>query len=266
MELKGTTKHVLAFLSFYMDENGCSCFPSQRTLAVGAGLSRPAVDKHLKIGARRGWIEIIEGSGKGQGYKRHSYEAKIPENLANEVYQVIDELGQPGLPSNKKTWPTSRDNLANDVSLSTSKNTSYSSVPEKNLKKQKSIKPGNSKKHKSEAKIQNPAAVEIYEFYLKEIAPENKNKQISLHNISKHLERYSKADLTKAITNYKSEAKGREPGYRKTPSNFFGIKTGNEYFMDYLPGGFENQKAEELETIRSPREITMENVSELYAD
>ncbi len=137
-------------------------------------------------------------------------------------------------------------------------------MPQKNLEKPKSNKPGISKKHKSEAKTQNSSAAAIYEFYIKEISPGHKDKRRAHVNIEKYLKSYDPVDLITAIKNYKTVSKNDEPQYRKDPANFFGIKKGNEYFMNFLPGEFENQKAEELETIRPPREITMDNIGELH--
>jgi len=85
-------------------------------------------------------------------------------------------------------------------------------------------------------------SIDLYEFYLKEINPEQKTKQRSISNISKHLNKYPLDDLKKSVLNYKPTAISREPQFRKDPANFFGIR--EKYFVDFLPGNFESSKNE----------------------
>ncbi len=247
MELKGTTKHVLAFLSFHMNKNGGSCFPSHRTLATEAGLSRRSVYEHLKIAEDEGWVSIVERGLGGQEWKRHGYKANIPEKVGKEIPHVINEGGEGGSPRfNPRISQGGESNdikVGKEVPLSTSMSTSVkTSATKKSLKKPKSTKSGKSSlKRKAEAKNQNRmAATEIYDLYLTEIKPEDKNTDAGVHNISTHLKEHSRDDLVMAIMNYKPKALGRDPGYRKAPSNFFGIKKGNKFFIDYLPCNFVN--------------------------
>jgi len=83
-----TTRHVLLTLSLFMDNDGGSCFPATRTIADNTGLSERSVCTHLELAANTGWIKKTERAGNGQAWKRHSYEAAIPEKALKEVQHV----------------------------------------------------------------------------------------------------------------------------------------------------------------------------------
>ena len=75
-------KHVLATLSRYGDKWGDSIFPSQRTLAIRAGVSVKTVNHVLKRAEREGWIIRHEKDRpNGTGYLSHTYNLSSPEYL-----------------------------------------------------------------------------------------------------------------------------------------------------------------------------------------
>ena len=78
-DLKSSTKCVLFALSFYMNERGSSCFPSQSTLAKDTSLSERAVRNSLKEAAEEGWI-IRKSAGKaGRLWQHHEYYSSYPQ-------------------------------------------------------------------------------------------------------------------------------------------------------------------------------------------
>jgi hypothetical protein len=85
-----TTRHVLLTLSIFMDQDGDNCFPSTRKISSATGLSERSVCTHLDLAASAGWIEKIERTKSGQGWKRHSYKASLPKNVLKEVQHVED--------------------------------------------------------------------------------------------------------------------------------------------------------------------------------
>lgn len=89
-----TTRLVLLTLGVFMDDS-CRCFPSTRKLAVSTGLSERSVCTHLEIAANTGWIKKTGRAGNGQAWKRHSYEAAIPERALKEV-QHVEKKGTEG--------------------------------------------------------------------------------------------------------------------------------------------------------------------------
>jgi hypothetical protein len=78
--LHRTTKSVLQTLATYMGKNGVA-FPSTQTLASATGFTERCICTHLEKAAQSGWlIKSLRGKN-GQGWKRHAYTAKIPEEL-----------------------------------------------------------------------------------------------------------------------------------------------------------------------------------------
>jgi hypothetical protein len=135
-----TCRLVLLTLSLDADGDGARCFPSTRRLAERTGLSRRAVEKHLRD-AEGQWIERSERGG-GQGWRRMTYTLRIPPDVGNEGIHVDGERGEPASPPPRanvgnegihvegergepddRTWGTSRPNVGNDVPLTLSKTT-----------------------------------------------------------------------------------------------------------------------------------------------
>lgn len=84
-------------------------------------------------------------------------------------------------------------------------------------------------------------SVDLYEFYVAEIAPAEKTRQRAESNIKSHLQNHSPDDLKQAVSNYKTVAAKRDPQYRKNPANFFGKR--EPAFIDYLPVNFQANNA-----------------------
>jgi hypothetical protein len=131
-----TTRHVLLSLSIFMDESGGQCFPSNRTVAAATGLSRKCVRTHIEMAAGHGWLKVIPKTGTGQGWKRNTYQAVLPEKVGKEIPHVKDqrgvratppqgERGEPG----SRTWETSFPKVGNQVPLN---NTINSHIPVSN--------------------------------------------------------------------------------------------------------------------------------------
>lgn len=87
---KSVTRLVLMALSIFMDMKGI-CFPSTTSISEAAGLSERSVCTHLENSANAGWIEKTIAGFNGQGWKRHKYQAIIPEKVVNEVQYVNDK-------------------------------------------------------------------------------------------------------------------------------------------------------------------------------
>jgi len=85
--------------------------------------------------------------------------------------------------------------------------------------------------------VENDFEIDIYEFYLKTIRPENKTRSRALKNLIFHLKSYSFEALKTSVKNYEPTCKKREPHYRKDPANFFGRQ--EPAFIDYLPENFD---------------------------
>lgn len=92
---KSITRFVLLTLSLHMDKDGGSCFPSTRTLAGKTGLSERSVCTHLETAAKEGWIKKMLHGLPGQRWKRHKYEADIPENLLKEIQHLNSKGTEP---------------------------------------------------------------------------------------------------------------------------------------------------------------------------
>jgi hypothetical protein len=78
-----------------MDDNGQSCFPSTKTLAVETGLSERTVCTHLEIAEKNGWIEKTRHGYTDRGWKRHSYKPLIPDKALKEVQHLTQQGTEP---------------------------------------------------------------------------------------------------------------------------------------------------------------------------
>jgi DNA-binding transcriptional ArsR family regulator len=101
-DLHPTTRHVLRILADYGDVHGSDIRPGTRALAHDTGLSRPTVMHHLEAAEQGGWIiREVAGPGRGQGWKRHRYELRIPGKVVKEFdheggQEVLPRQGEGG--------------------------------------------------------------------------------------------------------------------------------------------------------------------------
>lgn len=77
-ELDPSTKLVLFALSFYMNEMGASCFPTQVQLAADTSLSERCIRYSLQKACKLGFLKRQLHGFKGQKWKNHEYHAAIP--------------------------------------------------------------------------------------------------------------------------------------------------------------------------------------------
>lgn len=78
-DLSGRAKNILAFLSFFMDDMGGSCYPSRDDLCKYSGRDRKTVKAGLEEAAEAGWVKIKEHGYRGQKWRRLEYVAAWPE-------------------------------------------------------------------------------------------------------------------------------------------------------------------------------------------
>jgi hypothetical protein len=93
------TRLILLTLSLHMNQSGGSCFPSIKTLMQETGLGNKAVIRHIRLAEKTGWIRKEICGFSGQGWKRHSYKAKIPPNILSKM---ASEGGVRKTPRSKK--------------------------------------------------------------------------------------------------------------------------------------------------------------------
>jgi Helix-turn-helix domain len=79
------TRNVLHVLCKHMDQRGESCYPGQPRIAKESGMSLRAVQKHLHLAERGGWIKIRTRRRPGQSWFIHEYKAAIPRHLRDRV-------------------------------------------------------------------------------------------------------------------------------------------------------------------------------------
>lgn len=79
-----TMRWVLSALSFHMNREGGSCYPTISQLCEETSLSKRVVGKYLKEASDDGWLEIYEHQGKGQAWKNHGYIARLPKKVVTE--------------------------------------------------------------------------------------------------------------------------------------------------------------------------------------
>jgi hypothetical protein len=94
--LPPTTRLVLLVLSLHMNWRDLSCFPSVRTLKRKTSYARSTVSRHLAKARNAGWIEIEQHGSAGQGWRRNSYRARLPDGWAPQ-----GEAGPAGEPPSK---------------------------------------------------------------------------------------------------------------------------------------------------------------------
>jgi len=78
-----------------MDKSGGSCFPSTKRLSEETGLSERTVCTHLEIAEKEGWIQKMQQGLTGRAWKRHSYQALIPQKALKEI-QHLEVKGTEG--------------------------------------------------------------------------------------------------------------------------------------------------------------------------
>lgn len=89
-------RHILNVLSGYGDETGASIYPSTRELERATGATRRSVMTHLSVAEEEGWIvRHVLGTDSGKGWKRHSYQLRIPPDVVNGVHREGGERGAP---------------------------------------------------------------------------------------------------------------------------------------------------------------------------
>ena len=73
-----TSRHILIYLSTWMDEAGEGCYPSQERISKETGLSIRTISRHIEKLRFNGWLrKYVEWQGKKQ--KRNTYYPKIPK-------------------------------------------------------------------------------------------------------------------------------------------------------------------------------------------
>lgn len=87
-ELDPSTKLVLFTLSFYMNEMGASCFPTQVMLSADTSLSERQVRRAIIKACKQGWLKRQLHGFKGQKWKNHEYHAAIP--IGSSQYKGAD--------------------------------------------------------------------------------------------------------------------------------------------------------------------------------
>ena len=88
-ELDSSTKLTLFALSFYMNEMGASCFPTQIQLAADSSLSESSIRRSIKRACKIGWLKRQLHGFKGQKWKNYEYYASIPIGMSQFKGAVI---------------------------------------------------------------------------------------------------------------------------------------------------------------------------------
>lgn len=102
-DLDPYTKLTLFALSFYMNEMGTSCFPTQISLSKDTSLSRRQIQISLKTAAMKGWIKRELHGFKGQKWKNHEYFAAMPIGSSQYEHRSLQNKGgAPHTPSTEK--------------------------------------------------------------------------------------------------------------------------------------------------------------------
>jgi hypothetical protein len=83
-DLPSTTKLVLLTLGCHMTEAGESCFPSVKTIAKEASLSRKAVMEHVKRAAAAGWIRVNQHEVR-HNFVRNEYVISYPAGVLERL-------------------------------------------------------------------------------------------------------------------------------------------------------------------------------------
>jgi hypothetical protein len=94
--LPAATRLTLLVLSLHMNWRDLTCFPSVRTLKRKTSYARSTVCRHLAKARDGGWIDIERHGSAGQGWRRNSYRARLPDGWAPQ-----GEAGPAGEPPSK---------------------------------------------------------------------------------------------------------------------------------------------------------------------
>ncbi|MBB4103029.1 helix-turn-helix domain-containing protein [Allorhizobium borbori] len=120
-----STKHVLSKLSYFMDEDGDSCFPSIKDLCEATSLSKNTVRHHLELAAAAGWVSVLPiGSAglHGQKWRRKSYYARWPDEQSHayplETTEAETMVEGGSIDSAKVGQPLTQDNTTPRISPS----------------------------------------------------------------------------------------------------------------------------------------------------
>ena len=89
-ELDPSTKLVLFALSFYMNEMGASCFPTQIQLSADTSLSERQIRYSLEKACKTGWLKRQLHGFKGQRWKNYEYHAAMP--LGSSQYKGAAQI------------------------------------------------------------------------------------------------------------------------------------------------------------------------------
>ena len=68
-----TLRHILHAVSFYMDENGKRCYPTEDQIASDTGFTRETISKKLKVAVSEGFILRTKHKQDGQRYFNYIY-------------------------------------------------------------------------------------------------------------------------------------------------------------------------------------------------
>jgi hypothetical protein len=93
-DLTPAQKIVLVAMCLYGKKWGEDIFPSQRQIAIRAGVSTTCVNETMKTAERQGWI-IRHMVGTGQGYKRTVYGLAIPAGIHDATAMLKARFWQP---------------------------------------------------------------------------------------------------------------------------------------------------------------------------
>ncbi len=89
-DLKAPQKWLLVLLASYADESG-ECWPSQKTLANQAGMTRQSVNKNLKILQEKGYIYSQQRIDKDGDLATNLYRinvVKVPPERKSKVVPI----------------------------------------------------------------------------------------------------------------------------------------------------------------------------------
>ena len=93
-DLPSGHKHVLTTLARYGDKWGDDIFPSQRQIAIRAGVSTKCANQVMQRADKEGWI-IRRFVGVGRGYKRSIYELSIPAGVFDATTFLRKKFWEP---------------------------------------------------------------------------------------------------------------------------------------------------------------------------
>ena len=113
-------KHILGTLSYFMNEDGKSCFPSIETLCAKTGRGKTSIHKYLNEAEQNGWISRSRRPANGSikkrsKWSRNKYVAIIPRNPTGSLAETVktehdSKTVQPGSASGQKCVRTPNTN------------------------------------------------------------------------------------------------------------------------------------------------------------